>query len=508
MAVQISGNDITVPRDTTVTRNLTVGGVLTYEDVTNVDSIGIVTARAGVLVGSGITLSKDGDIFATGVTTSTTFSGNFSGGTVSGTTGTFTGDVDIADKIVHTGDTNTAIRFPAADTVTVETGGSEGIRIDSGGRLLVGTENARTFGGGVYAHLQLEGTTQQGSQFTVTRNSNDTYAPNISLVKTRGTSDGAVTTVQDNDSLGTIQFRGADGSDVFAVAASITGEVDGSPSDGTDMPGALVFGTTVDGAASPTERLRIASDGQLKHTYDITSNGDAGLILDTDDATKASSILFRGNTESRARIDVQRLAGDGAQLKIQVSQMDNSNTMLDAMTIAPVSSGDTTPDVTLTGNLKFASGNGIDFSATSDGSGTASSEVLDEYEEGSFDVNYKTGGAGSNTLSAASYATTGGLYTKIGNMVHFQIRIKCSSHTAQGGQIVIEGLPFTHVSTNIASGAYITASQMLSGSNNVRLIIGGTQIEFQNLDGTAFQAGSGGVNFNNEFHCAGSYIAA
>ena len=69
MAVQISGNDITVPRDTTVTRNLTVGGVLTYEDVTNVDSIGIVTARAGVLVGSGITLSKDGDIFATGVTT-------------------------------------------------------------------------------------------------------------------------------------------------------------------------------------------------------------------------------------------------------------------------------------------------------------------------------------------------------------------------------------------------------------------------------------------------------
>ena len=93
MAVQISGNDITVPRDTTVTRNLTVGGVLTYEDVTNVDSIGIVTARAGVLVGSGITLSKDGDIFATGVTTSTTFSGNFSGGTVSGTTGTFSGAV-------------------------------------------------------------------------------------------------------------------------------------------------------------------------------------------------------------------------------------------------------------------------------------------------------------------------------------------------------------------------------------------------------------------------------
>ena len=47
--------------------NLTVGGVLTYEDVTNVDSVGLITARNGIVVGSGITLSKDGDIFATGV---------------------------------------------------------------------------------------------------------------------------------------------------------------------------------------------------------------------------------------------------------------------------------------------------------------------------------------------------------------------------------------------------------------------------------------------------------
>ena len=55
----------------TFSGNVTVGGVLTYEDVTNVDSIGIVTARSGVLVGSGITLSKDGDVFATGITSST-----------------------------------------------------------------------------------------------------------------------------------------------------------------------------------------------------------------------------------------------------------------------------------------------------------------------------------------------------------------------------------------------------------------------------------------------------
>ena len=142
-----------------VLNNATVGGVLTYEDVTNVDSIGIITARAGVLVGSGITLSKDGDIFATGVTTATKFVGDGSELTgvastenirtntnatflqninVSGTS-TVGGDVNIADKIVDIGDTNTAVRFPAADTVTVETGGSERLRIDSSGRLGIGT---------------------------------------------------------------------------------------------------------------------------------------------------------------------------------------------------------------------------------------------------------------------------------------------------------------------------------------------------------------------------------
>jgi len=57
---------------------------------------------------------------------------------ISGTTGTFSGDLSIADKIVHDGDTNTAIRFPAADTVTVETAGSERVRIDSSGNLMVG----------------------------------------------------------------------------------------------------------------------------------------------------------------------------------------------------------------------------------------------------------------------------------------------------------------------------------------------------------------------------------
>ena len=128
--------------------NLTVGGDLTYEDVTNVDSVGLITARNGIVVGSGITLSKDGDGFFTGVVTATSYAGDGSGLTGIAATdnvrtgildvagvGTFRNDVNIADKIIHTGDTNTAIRFPAADTFTVETAGSERVRVTSTGGI-------------------------------------------------------------------------------------------------------------------------------------------------------------------------------------------------------------------------------------------------------------------------------------------------------------------------------------------------------------------------------------
>ena len=80
----------------TFSGNVSIGGTLTYEDVTNIDSIGIITARSGVSIG---------------------------------------------DSIFHTGDTNTAIRFPAADTFTVETAGSERLRVNSSGFVGVNTDS-------------------------------------------------------------------------------------------------------------------------------------------------------------------------------------------------------------------------------------------------------------------------------------------------------------------------------------------------------------------------------
>ena len=51
------------------------------------------------------------------------------------------GDVSVADKIVHTGDTNTSIRFLGPDTITAETAGSERLRITNSGLVGIGTVN-------------------------------------------------------------------------------------------------------------------------------------------------------------------------------------------------------------------------------------------------------------------------------------------------------------------------------------------------------------------------------
>ena len=55
----ITGNQ-TVRGNLTVTGNAEVGGVLTYEDVTNIDSVGIITARSGIRIGAGQSIGSDG----------------------------------------------------------------------------------------------------------------------------------------------------------------------------------------------------------------------------------------------------------------------------------------------------------------------------------------------------------------------------------------------------------------------------------------------------------------
>ena len=91
-----------------------------------------VNSSGDVIVGSGVTLSPDGDIFATGVTTSTTFvgnltgnvTGNISGGTVAGSTGTFTSHVSLGDS--------DQLRFGDSNDLVIQHNGTDSLISDTG----------------------------------------------------------------------------------------------------------------------------------------------------------------------------------------------------------------------------------------------------------------------------------------------------------------------------------------------------------------------------------------
>jgi hypothetical protein len=100
-------------------------------------------ARTNLGLGT-ISTQAANNVAVTGGSINGTTIGATTPSTIAGTTGSFSGDLTIADKIVYSGDTNTAIRFPAADTVTVETNGAERMRIDSAGNVGIGNTSPST----------------------------------------------------------------------------------------------------------------------------------------------------------------------------------------------------------------------------------------------------------------------------------------------------------------------------------------------------------------------------
>ena len=345
------------------------------------------TANSTAKVGSGVTLSPDGDVFATGVTTSTTFvgaltgnvTGNISGGTVAGSTGTFTGDVSIADKIVHTGDTNAAIRFPEADTLTVETNGAERIRIQSNGNTGIGTITA-----------------QNNARLQVSTNQQVVAA-----------------------------FEGTGGSDPQIYI-------------GDDM-------------TTPTDNVLVIGYDKADNRGYLTVGGDADTVFQVK---------------------------NGGDIEIGV------------------------------GNLKFGtSGNGIDFSATGDGSGTMSNELLDDYEEGTWTPAYHSG-----VTSQGSYSNTSGNYTKIGDVVYFTARLQMSGSNANYHHVIVQGLPFSASSSKKEGGVSIGYGQALNQSNaegkpTGHIAQGASSINFYEPDGDALYANNSTfVNLDHTLHFRGFYF--
>ncbi len=139
-----------------------------------------------------------------------------------------------------------------------EVDGSERMRVDSSGRFMINMSTSVT--GGKF---------QINNQFnTFFAAVNDATGVHLQLEKTRSTSPGSYTIVQDGDILGNIEFKGSNGS-ASVIGAKILAKVNGTPGSGNDIPTDLIFRMQPDGSGSTQEAMRIRSD----RTVEIATEG-------------------------------------------------------------------------------------------------------------------------------------------------------------------------------------------------------------------------------------------
>jgi hypothetical protein len=213
-------------------------------------------------------------------------------------------------------DLDTGIYSSAADTFNVATGGVERMELgattifnesgadvdfriegdteanlfylDAGNdRIIIGHSSSRAVGGNTSRIFEIE-STDASSGLSIIRNSANDSPAIISLGKSRSASNGGTTVVQNGDLLGQIHFAGADGTDLVTQGAAINATVDGTAGS-NDMPCRLTFLTTADGAASPTERLRIDSSGTV-YVGGVGSGATAGTLFFNDTSANGSKI--------------------------------------------------------------------------------------------------------------------------------------------------------------------------------------------------------------------------
>jgi hypothetical protein len=219
-----------VANTTTITLPATTGTVITTGDTGTVTS---------TMLLDGTILNAD--VNASAAIAGTKISPDFGSQTIV-TTGVHSAAAGTAaaPSITFTGDLNTGIYSPGADQVAVATNGTERARIDSSGRLLVGTSSSPSAGSGQYSRFVVQGNTTAGSAY-------------LALQRNE-----VATSITAGEDLGIINFNDSSGN-TFAEISAFADASAGS----SDYPGRLVFSTTADGAASPTERVRITNGGNV-----------------------------------------------------------------------------------------------------------------------------------------------------------------------------------------------------------------------------------------------------
>ena len=448
---------------------------------------------------------------------------NISCGTIAGSTGTFTGDVDIADKIVHTGNTNTAIRFPAADTFTVETASSERLRITSEGKVGIGEDSPATIlhvkaNFGDMLRLDRNNTGAVGNQIAFRHSNSGTltetggincvstanadsgelrfntkasggnsateklriaadghvaiggYGDPASILDIRENQDGAETSIRlfNTDNGDTTTQTAAFYMSPDSRAAALSGlrvikeNADFSTSAGRDV--SLTLNSLQNN--SQVETIRITSAGRVGIGQDTPAgvlhissgtSGDCEFIIesDTDNNEEADNprILFRqdGGSDQAAigkdttnQLFIANSVGSSGGIALKTGDSSPYTNATDALVV------ETGGDVEISkGDIYFGtSGKGIVLGATSN----VSANTLNDYEEGTFTPEYDTT---NGNLGTATYDAQSGIYTKIGKMVYFTLRLRTDSISSVGtGNVRIKGLPFAQI--NSVNGRAIT----------------------------------------------------
>ena len=137
--------------------------------------------------------------------------------------------------------------------------GDEHARIDSNSRMIIG--HTASIDNGSHPRLQVYHS-GSAAHVAIGRWGDSSSPPHFTFVKSRNSTVGSNTIVQDGDNLGKIRWRPADGNDFQSEAASIYARVDGTPGQ-DDMPGELYFATTNDGGSTALTRMVIKANGNV-----------------------------------------------------------------------------------------------------------------------------------------------------------------------------------------------------------------------------------------------------
>ena len=498
--------------DATFSAGVSIGGTLTYEDVTSIDSVGIITAQSGI---------------------------------------------HLDDSITHLGDTNTKIRFPAADTFTVETAGSERLRVNSAGKIGIGTTDP-------VSPLDVEGTISLKGHYILGLSDPDmlniggitaTASLGISTVRIftsdnerlRITSAGNIG-IGDNSPDHELVVRGSQPfleirdnrnqnwsqNDVFSGILFSSEDVYGgnqnqiphgfikavhtrAGSNHATSDAGLTFGTSASTTSAAIERLRITSDGNVGinetnpgHVLDVKSSaagtyfingqnhngtdifqvyessdgdGNHGMLYLNDGSGTTDVKLstngaswFNGGNFGIGEIDpdsklhvkggsltVEHASPSTGTCQLNINCENNSQVSFSFDDQGHISFGSAaTPhnQGSFSEKVRIQNGGGISFNGDH-----AQANALDDYEEGTW-----TPTTGDGTLSFSD-----AIYTKIGNMVQVSAFVYGFSNRTASSNLYFAGLPYVNAVSQACGncfGKYISSD----GEGNLCTYVSGSKV--------------------------------